>query len=88
MKLQRDLWIEPICAVERESAVVAVSFRTLAQALHGDPSFLSNENLGKRVFSKAESNRESTYLIRSFSIFENGLREAWAKSVGKLTSPL
>jgi hypothetical protein len=84
---RRDQWIEWIREVERESETTAYAIELLRQQLQRDPSSLDYRGLGYPDFIGALENREATYLIRLFAIFESGLREAWARAIGKATHP-
>jgi len=84
---RRDQWIEWIREVERESETAAYAIELLQVQLRRDPSSLDYRDLGYSDFVSTRENREATYLLRLFAVFENGLRDAWSKSEGKTTHP-
>jgi hypothetical protein len=84
---RRDQWLEWIKAVERESETAAVALELLGEALRSNPSLIRHRGLGRRDFVDSALNREATYLVRLFAVFENGLREAWRRAFGKPSHP-
>ncbi len=84
---RRDEWIDWVRAAERECDVVAYGLELLSQTLQRDPSSLAYRRLGREDYLGASRNREATYLVRLFALFENGLREAWAGAFGETTHP-
>src|SRR5438128_1256530 len=84
---RRDQWLEWIRAVERECETAQYALHLLEDQLMRQPSSLKQRGLGHHDFAEVQRNREPTYLIRIFAVFENGLREAWVKSLGETTHP-
>ena len=84
---RRDQWIEWIRAVERESEAAAFAIELLDERLSGDPSSLAARGLEHRDVHHVKANREATYLVRAFAVFESGLREAWEKAEQRATNP-
>jgi hypothetical protein len=84
---RRDQWIEWIRQVEREGETVAYAIELLQDQLRRDPSSLDYRGLGFPDFVGMRENREATYLLRLFAVFENGLREAWLKAERRTTQP-
>lgn len=84
---RRDQWIEWIRAVERESDAATYAFELLDNRLQEDPSSLASRGLEHGDAHRVKANREGTYLVRAFAVFENGLREAWQKAEQKTTNP-
>jgi hypothetical protein len=84
---RRDQWIEWIRAVIRESDAAAYAIELLDEQLLRDPSSLASRGLEHRDADHVKANREGTYLIRAFAVFENGLRDAWENAEYKATNP-
>lgn len=84
---RRDEWIEWMRAVERESDAAAYANELLNERLQADPSSLSARGLERRDADHVKANRDATYLVRLFAVFESGLREAWAKAERRTTEP-
>lgn len=84
---RRDQWIEWLRAVERESDVAAYAIELLDERLQRDPSSLTARGLEHRDAAHVRANREATYLVRLFAVFESGLREAWLKVQRRTTEP-
>ena len=84
---RRDQWIEWMRAVERESDAAAYAIELLNERLQRDPSSLAARGLERRNADHVKANREATYLIRLFAVFESGLREAWATVEKRTTDP-
>jgi hypothetical protein len=84
---RRDQWIEWIRAVERESEVAAFAIELLDERLQRDPSSLNVRGLEHRDAAHVKANRNATYLVRAFAVFESGLREAWQRAERRRTSP-
>lgn len=84
---RRDQWIEWMRAVERESDTAAYAIELLNERLQSDPSSLTARGLEHRDADHVQANREATYLVRLFAVFEGGLREAWIKVEQRTTEP-
>jgi hypothetical protein len=84
---RRDQWIRWMKAVEREAAVVAFALDLLQERLQVDPSILAIRTLGRVHFRQGVVNRELTYLVRLYAVFESGLREAWSRAFRETTHP-
>lgn len=84
---RREQWIEWIRAVERESEVAAFAIELLDERLSSNPSSLVSRGLEHRDVHHVKANREATYLVRAFAVFESGLREAWVQAEQRITSP-
>ena len=67
---RRDQWIEWIREVERESETAAYAIELLQDQLRRDPSSLDYRGLGYSDFFGMRENREATYLLRLFAVFE------------------
>jgi hypothetical protein len=84
---RRDQWIRWMKAVEREAAVVAFALEGLQERLQADPSLLAVRKLRMVHFRQGFINREMTYLVRLYGVFESGLREAWERAFHVTTHP-
>jgi hypothetical protein len=84
---RRNEWVVWIRAVEREYRVSGVALDLLHEKLRRNPSYLTEQGWTQHDLTHLEQNRERTYLVRMFAVFENGLREVWAESVGKTSYP-
>jgi hypothetical protein len=84
---RRDQWIRWMKAVEREAAVVAFALEVLQERLQADPSVLAVRTLRMAHVRQAVVNRELTYLVRLYAVFESGLREAWDRAFHETTHP-
>ncbi len=85
--MRRRDWIEWVRAVECEGDVVAFALEVLAEKLQAEPSLLRYRELEQRDRLNAARNREATYLVRLFGVFESALRDAWAEHYGETTHP-
>ncbi|HVA15140.1 MAG TPA: hypothetical protein VNF99_17970 [Stellaceae bacterium] len=74
-------------AVDRESIAAAYAIELLDERLKSDPSSLTARGLERRDADHVKANREATYLVRLFAVFESGLREAWEKAEKRRTHP-
>jgi hypothetical protein len=74
-------------AVEREAAVVGFGLDVLQDRLQADPSLLAVRNLRMVHFRQGVINRELTYLVRLYAVFESGLRDAWHSAFHETTHP-
>ena len=84
---RRDQWIEWMRAVERESDAAAYAIELLDERLQTDPSSLTARGLERRDADHVKANREATYLVRLFAVFESGLRDAWLEVEKRATEP-
>src|SRR5437868_9604710 len=84
---RRDQWIRWMKAVEREAAVVGFALEVLQERLQADSSLLTVRKLRMVHFRQGVVNRELTYLVRLYGVFESGLREAWEKGFRETTHP-
>ena len=85
--MKRQWRIERIRAIEREYKVAKIAAEDLDRHLRDEPAALAGYMLRYQDFLKYQENLESTYLIRMFSEFESGLREAWTLALGQATQP-
>lgn len=83
----RQRRLDRMRAIMRQYRVATIAARDLQGRFRADPSWLSAEKLRPADFQGFRNDLESTYLIRLFAEFETGLREAWARAFGQVTSP-
>lgn len=83
----REIRIERIESVYRESLAAAVAVDLLGIRLRAEPSFLASRGLKIRAFRDLENHLDATYLIRLFAEYESTLRSYWRDGLRLETVP-
>jgi hypothetical protein len=80
MNRRRDYWLDRIGAAASEADALRIVLEQAAILFSNDPSLPLAWKVFLPSFRTAASNRETTFVIRLFAVYEQGLREIWSAS--------
>jgi hypothetical protein len=84
--MKRQLWIDRIRSAEREYKAAVAAAEALDEVWRGAPGrFLGEFADADKVNFKR--NLQATYFLRIFAVFEQALRDIWAKNLRRKTRP-
>jgi hypothetical protein len=84
---RREHYILRITGAHKEYQAAEVAVTLLMDKVRADPSFLAPVDLRSRVATQLRENLENTYVVRLYSEFEAGLRDAWKNAWGRTSEP-